>query len=77
MVSLLQDLRVLDYKVNYMKEFVPSDEGCYTITVSNGKKMNFSEGAIINNLNNEHKKIVFTNKNSLSKKKTIYVSLQN
>ncbi|KAF2310732.1 hypothetical protein GH714_016776 [Hevea brasiliensis] len=70
--TLIWDLTVLGWEVNYKEEFVPSDEGSYTIIISKGKKMSSSEGPVRNTFrNNELGKVVLTIENSSSKKKRV------
>lgn len=64
------DLTVLGWDVNYKEEFVPSDEGSYTVILQKVKKMGSQEELIRNSfLNNEPGKIVLTVENNTSKKK--------
>ncbi|XP_047308244.1 patellin-4-like [Impatiens glandulifera] len=66
------DLTVLGWEVNYKEEFVPSDEGSYSIIIQKVKKLGLNEGPIRNTFcNNELGKIVLTVDNSGSKKKKI------
>lgn len=68
--TLLWDLTVLGWEVNYKEEFVPTDEGSYTIIVQKGKKMGPNEAPIRNSFrNNEPGKVVLTIENSTFKKK--------
>ncbi|KAF2310729.1 hypothetical protein GH714_016685 [Hevea brasiliensis] len=70
--TLIWDLTVLGWEVNYKEEFVPSDEGSYTIIISKGKKMSSSEGPVRNTFrNNELGKVVLNIENSSSKKKRV------
>ncbi|KAJ9691280.1 hypothetical protein PVL29_013453 [Vitis rotundifolia] len=68
--TLVWDLTVLGWEVNYKEEFVPADEGSYTIIIQKGKKM----GEPVRNSfrNNEPGKVVLTIENSVSKKKRIF-----
>ncbi|XWS20767.1 hypothetical protein CRYUN_Cryun31cG0130700 [Craigia yunnanensis] len=68
------ELIVLSGEVNYKAEFVPSDEGSYTIIVQKSKKMGSQsqEGPIRNTFrNNESGKLVLTIANTSSKKKRL------
>ncbi|XP_021298223.1 patellin-4 [Herrania umbratica] len=69
------ELIVLGWEVNYKAEFVPSDEGSYTIIVQKSKKISVSqsqEGPIGNTFrNNEPGKLVLTIENTSSKKKRV------
>lgn len=70
--TVVWDLTVLGWEVNYKEEFVPSDEGSYTVIVQKGKKMSSQEGPIRNSFrNNEPGKIILTVDNSSSKKKKL------
>ncbi|KAM1244977.1 hypothetical protein ACFX2I_036227 [Malus domestica] len=72
--TLLWDLTVLGWEVNYKEEFVPTDEGSYTIIVQKKKKMGSNESPIRNTLRrNEPGKVVLTiENNSRKKKKVLY-----
>ncbi|KAJ0018427.1 hypothetical protein Pint_11338 [Pistacia integerrima] len=66
------DLTVLGWEVNYREEFVPHDEGSYTIVVQKGKKIGTQEAPIRNSFrNNEPGKVVLTVENGSSKKKRV------
>ncbi|XP_022716510.1 patellin-4 [Durio zibethinus] len=68
------ELIVLSWEVNYKAEFVPSDEGSYTIIVQKSKKIGSQsqEGPIRNTFrNNEPGKLVLTIENNSSKKKRL------
>ncbi|KAF5733611.1 putative Patellin-4 [Tripterygium wilfordii] len=70
--TLIWDLTVLNWEVNYKEEFVPNDEGSYTIIVQKKKKMGCNEGPIRNTFrNNEPGKIVLTIGNGSNKKKRV------
>lgn len=70
--TLLWDITVLGWEVNYKEEFVPIDEGSYTIIVQKGKKMAPSEEPIRNTFrNNELGKIVLTIENVSAKQKQV------
>lgn len=70
--KLVWDLTVLGWEVNYKEEFVPADEGSYTIIVQKGKKMSSNEEPIRNSFrNSEPGKIVLTVQNLSSKKKRV------
>ncbi|RVX00547.1 Patellin-4 [Vitis vinifera] len=71
--TLVWDLTVLGWEVNYKEEFVPADEGSYTIIIQKGKKMGSQEEPVRNSFrNNEPGKVVLTIENSVSKKKRIF-----
>ncbi|XP_052180722.1 patellin-4-like [Diospyros lotus] len=71
--KFIWDLTVLGWEVTYKEEFVPSDEGSYTIIVQKVKKMNCNEEAVRNSFrNNEPGKIVLTIGNPSSKKKKVF-----
>jgi len=66
------DLTVLGWEVSYKEEFVPSDEGSYTVIVQKGKKMGSQEGPVRNSFrNNEAGKVVLTIENNSNKKKRV------
>ncbi|XP_059667830.1 patellin-4 [Cornus florida] len=70
--TFLWDLTVWGWEVSYKEEFVPTDEGSYTIIVQKGKKMGIHEAPIRNTFtNNEPGKIVLTIENNSSKKKKV------
>ncbi|KAI4297182.1 hypothetical protein L6164_037081 [Bauhinia variegata] len=70
--TLLWDLIVLGWEVNYKEEFVPTDEGSYTIIVQKGKKIGSQEGPIRNTFcNNEPGKVILTIENTSNKKKRV------
>ncbi|XP_074559976.1 patellin-4 [Curcuma longa] len=68
------DLSVLGWEVNYKEEFVPTDEGSYTIVVKKGKKLGPHEEPMRNSFrNNEPGTIVLTIENTTFwKKKVLY-----
>lgn len=58
--------------MNYKEEFVPRDEGSYTIIVQKGKKVSFNEEPARNSFtNSEPGKVVLTIENGSFKKKRI------
>ncbi|OMO83156.1 hypothetical protein CCACVL1_11540 [Corchorus capsularis] len=68
------ELIVLGWEVNYKAEFVPTDEGSYTVIVQKSKKIvaQSQEGPLRNNFrNNEPGKLVLTVENTSSKKKRL------
>ncbi|KAJ8752143.1 hypothetical protein K2173_001818 [Erythroxylum novogranatense] len=68
--TLLWDLSVVGWEVHYKEEFVPTDEGSYTIIIQKGKKMVSSDESIRNTFkNNEPGKVVLTIENTSNKKK--------
>ncbi|KAF8060458.1 hypothetical protein N665_1214s0010 [Sinapis alba] len=68
--TLVWDIAVLGWEVNYKEEFVPTNEGAYTIIVQKGKKIGSNEGPLRNSFkNSESGKIVLTIDNVSSKKK--------
>ncbi|KAI8553194.1 hypothetical protein RHMOL_Rhmol06G0325200 [Rhododendron molle] len=70
--TLLWDLIVLGWEVNYKEEFVPDDEGSYTLIVQKGRKMGWQEGSILNSFTNrEPGKVVLTIDNGSFKKKRV------
>ncbi|KAL6873782.1 hypothetical protein ACP4OV_013864 [Aristida adscensionis] len=70
--TLTWDLTVLGWEVNYKEEFVPADEGSYTIIVRKGKKMGPAEEAVRNSFRaGEPGKVVLTVENTSSRKKKV------
>ncbi|CAL5049248.1 unnamed protein product [Urochloa decumbens] len=70
--TLTWDLTVLGWEVNYKEEFVPADEGSYTIIVRKGKKMAAGEEAVRNTFRaGEPGKVVLTIENTSNKKKKV------
>ncbi|KAJ4916921.1 Patellin-4 [Raphanus sativus] len=68
--TLVWDIAVLGWEVNYKEEFVPANEGAYTIIVQKGKKIGSNEGPLRNSFkNSESGKILLTVDNVSSKKK--------
>nr|ACG34302.1 patellin-5 [Zea mays] len=70
--TLTWDLTVLGWEVNYKEEFVPADEGSYTIIVRKGKKMASGEEAVRNSFRaGEPGKVVLTVQNTSHRKKKV------
>uniref|UniRef100_A0A804R2J1 Patellin-4 n=1 Tax=Zea mays TaxID=4577 RepID=A0A804R2J1_MAIZE len=70
--TLTWDLTVLGWEVNYKEEFVPADEGSYTIIVRKGKKMASGEEAVRNSFRTgEPGKVVLTVQNTSHRKKKV------
>ena len=66
---------MLGWEVNYKEEFVPADEGSYTIIVRKGKKMGAGEEAVRNSFRaGEPGKVVLTVENTSHKKKKVLPS---
>ena len=58
-------MSVLGWEVNYKEEFVPNDEGSYTIIVQKKKKIGANEGPLRNTFrSNEPGKVVLTIENT-------------
>lgn len=75
--TLCWDVAVLGWEVSYKEEFVPTDEGSYTVIVSKVKKIGSQEGAIRNTFkNNEAGKVILTVNNSSNKKKRVMYRYQ-
>ncbi|XP_044509683.1 patellin-4-like [Mangifera indica] len=71
--TITWDVCVIGWEVNYREEFVPSDEGSYTIIVQKGKKISTQEAPIRNTFrNNEPGKVMLTVENPSSKKKRLF-----
>ncbi|KAM6551707.1 hypothetical protein CsatB_001515 [Cannabis sativa] len=70
--TLIWDVSVLGWEVHYKEEFVPNDEGSYTIIVQKGKKIGSQEGPLRNTFrSNEPGKVVLTIENTSNKKKRV------
>lgn len=70
--TLVWDITVLGWEVNYKEEFVPNDEGSYTIIVQKGSKVGANVGPVRNTFrNNEPGKVVLSIGNVSSKKKKV------
>uniref|UniRef100_A0ACD6AEP2 Uncharacterized protein n=1 Tax=Avena sativa TaxID=4498 RepID=A0ACD6AEP2_AVESA len=70
--TLSWDVTVLGWEVSYKEEFVPSDEGSYTIVVSKGQKMGAGEEAVRNSFRaGEPGKVVITVENATRGKKKV------
>ncbi|KAG7598783.1 CRAL-TRIO lipid binding domain superfamily [Arabidopsis suecica] len=70
--TLVWDIAVLGWEVNYKEEFVPTEEGAYTVIVQKVKKMGANEGPIRNSFKNSQAgKIVLTVDNVSGKKKRV------
>ncbi|XP_077253341.1 sec14p-like phosphatidylinositol transfer family protein [Tasmannia lanceolata] len=71
-MTLLWDLTVLGWEVNYKEEFVPTDEGSYTVIIQKGKKMGSQVEPVRNSFKNrESGKVILTIENSTYKKKKV------
>ncbi|XP_043699383.1 patellin-4-like [Telopea speciosissima] len=70
--TALWDLTVLGWEVTYKEEFVPDDEGSYTVIIQKPKKISANEEPVRNYFrNNEPGKIVLTIENASYKKKRV------
>ena len=71
--TLIWDLTVLGWEVSYKEEFVPTDEGSYTVIVKKERKIGWlQEGSVRNSFtNNEAGNVVLTVENGSFKKKRI------
>ncbi|KAK4804180.1 hypothetical protein SAY86_003997 [Trapa natans] len=68
--TVVWDFTVLGWEVNYKEEFVPANEGSYTIIVQKRKKMSAHESPLRNTfLNGERGKVILTVENVSGKKK--------
>lgn len=72
-ITLMWEVIVLGWEVNYKEEFIPTHEGSYGIIVQRGRRIGVKEGSIRNSFtNNEPGNIVLTIENgALIKKKRI------
>ncbi|KAK6133156.1 hypothetical protein DH2020_033094 [Rehmannia glutinosa] len=63
--TLIWDLTIIGWDVNYKEEFVPTDEGSYTVIVKKGRKISWQQEPIRNSFKNkEPGKVVITIENS-------------
>ncbi|XP_065859425.1 patellin-4 [Euphorbia lathyris] len=70
--TVVWEVSVSGWEINYKEEFVPADEGSYTVIVAKGKRIAFQDGTIRNSFTNkEPGKIVITIENGAFKKKRI------
>ncbi|XP_042479096.1 patellin-4-like [Macadamia integrifolia] len=70
--TALWDVTVLGWEVTYKEEFVPDDEGSYTVIVQKPKKISANEEPLRNSFrNNEPGKIVLTIENGSYRKKRV------
>lgn len=70
---MIWDLAVLGWEVSYKEEFIPTDEGSYTVIIQKQKKMDSIEGPVRNSFkNNEPGKVVLTIQNQSKKKKRVF-----
>ncbi|CAI9784023.1 unnamed protein product [Fraxinus pennsylvanica] len=68
--TLMWDLTIVGWDVNYKEEIVPTDERSYTVIVKKGKKITWQEDSLRNSFrNNEPGKVVITVENGIYKKK--------
>ncbi|PIN04935.1 Phosphatidylinositol transfer protein SEC14 [Handroanthus impetiginosus] len=69
---LIWDLTIIGWDVNYKEEFVPTDEGSYTLIVKKERKITWQEESIRNTFKNkEPGKLVITIENGIFKKKRV------
>lgn len=70
---MIWDLTVVGWEVSYKEEFIPTDDGSYTIIIQKEKKMDSTEEPVRNTFrNNEPGKVVLTIKNNSKKKKRAF-----
>ncbi|KAF7103897.1 hypothetical protein CFC21_104829 [Triticum aestivum] len=70
--TLTWDVTVLGWEVRYTEEFVPADEGAYTIVVSKGRKVGAGEEAVRNSFRAaEAGKVVITVENATRGRKRV------
>ncbi|KAL4597969.1 hypothetical protein ACB092_11G026800 [Castanea dentata] len=70
--TLIWDVIILGWEVNYREEFLPSDEGSYGLIIQRDRKLGVQEGSIRNSFkNNEPGKVVIIVENSSLKKKRV------
>ncbi|KAK2640959.1 hypothetical protein Ddye_022722 [Dipteronia dyeriana] len=71
--AITWEVSVLGWEVNYKEEFVPTDEGSYTVIIQKGKKIVSQDEPIRNTFrNNEPGKVVITILNGSNKKKRVF-----
>ena len=70
---MIWDLTVVGWEVSYKEEFIPTDDGSYTIIIQKEKKMDSIEEPVRNTFrNNEPGKVVLTIKSNSKKKKRAF-----
>ncbi|XP_031505000.1 patellin-4 [Nymphaea colorata] len=74
--TIIWDITVLGWEVNYKEEFVPTDEGSYTIIIQKSKKISSQEEPVRNSFRvTEPGKVVLSiENNSYWKKRALYRS---
>ncbi|KAK9665998.1 hypothetical protein RND81_14G152200 [Saponaria officinalis] len=76
--TLIWDFAVLGVEVSYKEEFIPTDEGSYTIIIQKDKKMESLDKPVRNSFrNNEVGKVVITINNQSKKKKRAFYRYKN
>ena len=75
--AITWEVSVLGWEVSYKEEFVPTDEGSYTVIIQKGKKMGSEDKPIRNTFrNNEPGKVILSIENGSSKKKRVFYRSQ-
>ncbi|GFP92248.1 patellin-4 [Phtheirospermum japonicum] len=70
--TLMWDLTIVGWDVNYKEEFVPTDEASYTVIVKKGREISWQQEPIRNTFKNkEPGKVVITVENGIFKKKRV------
>ena len=70
---MIWDLTVVGWEVSYKEEFIPTDDGSYTIIIQKEKKMDSIEEPVRNTFrNNEPGNVVLTIKSNSKKKKRAF-----
>nr|XP_027064325.1 patellin-4-like [Coffea arabica] len=70
--TLVWDLTVIGWEVNYKEEFVPSNESSYTIIVKKERRIGWQEGSVRNSFkSNEPGKVVITIENGQFRRKRV------
>lgn len=70
--NLMWDVSIVNWDVNYKEEFVPTDEGSYTLIVKKGRKISWQQEPIRNSfITKEPGKLVITIDNTIFKKKRV------
>lgn len=71
--TIIWEMAVLGWEVSYKEEFIPTDEGSYTIIIQKEKKMDATQEPVRNSFrNNEPGKVVLTIVNHTKKKKRAF-----
>ncbi|KAL3637603.1 hypothetical protein CASFOL_018771 [Castilleja foliolosa] len=76
--TLMWEVTIVGWDVNYKEEFVPTDEGSYTVIVKRGRDISWQNEPIRNTFKNkEAGKVVITVENGMFKKKRVLYRYKN